>query len=150
MRGTDRDTGKLFSYTSPESLVPQDHPLRAIRALVNAALDRLSPTFAWMYAEEGRPSILAERLLRALLLQALFTIREEVFGWIKTVGGLRKTRHRGTALVGWMMENHNGLVVPAEMTRQPAPQSARQRSQWSRNRPMADAWFNTLPRAGEQ
>jgi hypothetical protein len=56
MRGTDRETGKLFSY-APESLVPRDHPLRAIRALVNAALDRLSPTFARMYAEEGRPSI---------------------------------------------------------------------------------------------
>jgi transposase len=77
MRGRDRETGKLFSYVSPESLVPQDHPLRAIRTLVNAALDRLSPTFARMYAEEGRPSIAPERLLRALLLQALFTIRSE-------------------------------------------------------------------------
>ena len=77
MRGTDRETGKLFSYASPESLVPQDHPLRAIRALVNAALERLSPTFERMYAEEGRPSIAPERLLRALLLQALFTIRSE-------------------------------------------------------------------------
>ena len=55
MRGTDRETGKLFSYASPESLVPPDHPLRAIRALVNAALDRLSPRFARIYAEEGRP-----------------------------------------------------------------------------------------------
>ena len=77
MRGTDRETGKLFSYASPESLVPQDHPLHAIRALVNAALERLSPRFARMYAEEGRPSIAPERLLRALLLQALFTIRSE-------------------------------------------------------------------------
>jgi transposase len=77
MRGTDRETGKLFSYASPESLVPQDHPLRAIRALVNAALERLSPRFTRMYAEEGRPSIAPERLLRALLLQALFTIRSE-------------------------------------------------------------------------
>ena len=77
MRGADRETGKLFSYASPETLVPQDHPLRAIRALVNAALDRLSPTFERMYAEEGRRSIAPERLLRALLLQALFTIRSE-------------------------------------------------------------------------
>ena len=77
MRGTDRETGKLFSYASPESLVPRDHPLRAIRALVNAALDRLSSTFERMYADEGRPSIAPERLLRALLLQALFTIRSE-------------------------------------------------------------------------
>ena len=77
MRGTDRQTGKLFSYASPESLVPPDHPLRAIRALVNAALDRLSPAFEAIYAEAGRPSIPPERLLRALLLQALFTIRSE-------------------------------------------------------------------------
>jgi transposase len=83
MRGTDRESGKLFSYASPESLVPQDHPLRAIRALVNAALERLPPKFAPMYAEEGRPSIAPERLLRALLLQALFTIRSErqLFRW---------------------------------------------------------------------
>ena len=77
MRGTDRETGKLFSYANPESFVPQDHPLRAIRTLVNAALNRLSPTFERMYASEGRPSIAPERLLRALLLQALFTIRSE-------------------------------------------------------------------------
>src|SRR6476646_7683013 len=77
MRGGDRQTGKLFSYASPESLVPEDHPLRAIRLLVNAALDRLSPAFASIYADEGRPSIAPERLLRALLLQALFTIRSE-------------------------------------------------------------------------
>src|SRR5512143_206710 len=77
MRGRDRESGKLFSYASLESLVPQDHPLRAIRALVNAALARLSPIFETMYADEGRPSIAPERLLRALLLQALFTIRSE-------------------------------------------------------------------------
>jgi len=77
MRGTDRQTGKLFSYASPESLVPRDHPLRAIRLLVNAALDRLSPAFQAIYAEGGRPSIAPEKLLRALLLQALFSIRSE-------------------------------------------------------------------------
>ena len=78
MRGTDRETGKLFSYASPESLVPHDHPLRAIRLLVNAALDRLSPAFQAIYAAAGRPSIAPERLLRALLLQALFTVRSEL------------------------------------------------------------------------
>src|SRR5215467_14225137 len=57
------------------SLVPQDHPLRAICVVVNAVLGRLSPIFATMYADEGRPSIAPERLLRALLLQALITIR---------------------------------------------------------------------------
>src|ERR1700748_3807143 len=77
MRGTDCQSGQLFSYLSPESLVPQEHPLRAIRLLVNAALDRLSPAFAAIYADTGRPSIPPEKLLRALLLQALFTIRSE-------------------------------------------------------------------------
>src|SRR6202162_941745 len=77
MRGRDRQTSKLFSYASPESLVPQDHPLRAIRLLVNAALDRLSHEFAAIYSETGRPSIAPEKLLRALLLQALFSVRSE-------------------------------------------------------------------------
>jgi transposase len=77
MRGSDRQTGKLFSDASPESLVPQDHPVRAIRPLVDAALDRLSPAFAAIYADTGRPSIPPEKLLRALLLQALFTVRSE-------------------------------------------------------------------------
>ena len=77
MRGMDCETGKLFSYASPESLVPQDHPLRKIREMVNAALERLSPAFQAIYARDGRPSIAPEKLLRALLLQALFTIRSE-------------------------------------------------------------------------
>jgi transposase len=77
MRGADRPTGKLFSYASPDSRVPQDHPLRAIRLLVNAALERLSAAFAAIYADTGRPSIPPEKLLRALLLQALFTVRSE-------------------------------------------------------------------------
>jgi transposase len=68
--------GQAVQLRSPDSLVPEDHPLRAIRAL-NGALERLSPTFAVLYAEEGRPSIAPERLRRALLLQALFTIRSE-------------------------------------------------------------------------
>ena len=77
MRGSDRQTGKLFSYASPESLVPQQHPLRAIRPLVNAALDRLSADFAAIYSDNGRPSIAPEKLLRALLLQAFFSVRSE-------------------------------------------------------------------------
>ena len=77
MRGWDRETGKLFSYISPEGLVPQDHPLRAIRVLLNAALSRLSADFSASYAENGRPSIAPEKLLRALLLQAFFSVRSE-------------------------------------------------------------------------
>jgi transposase len=77
MRGRDRQTAKLFSYVSPEALVPQDHPLRAIKVLVDAALDRLSVDFAAIYASTGRPSIAPEKLLRALLLQAFFSVRSE-------------------------------------------------------------------------
>jgi transposase len=67
----------MFSYLSPEGFVPANHPLRAIRPLVNAALDRLSPDFAKMYAPFGRQSIAPEKLLRALLLQAFFSVRSE-------------------------------------------------------------------------
>ena len=77
MRGADRQTAAMFSYISPEGLVPQNHPLRAIRLLVNAALERLSGRFEQMYAPRGRDSIAPEKLLRALLLQALFSVRSE-------------------------------------------------------------------------
>lgn len=77
MRGADCQTAAMFSYLSPEALVPQNHPLRAIRPLVNAALERLSGRFDGMYAPRGRDSIAPEKLLRALLLQALFSVRSE-------------------------------------------------------------------------
>jgi transposase len=77
MRGTDRQTGQMFSYLSPETMVPRDHPLRVIRPLVNAALERLSPAFGKMYSVIGRPSIPPEQLLRALLVQAFFSVRSE-------------------------------------------------------------------------
>src|SRR3954454_10887998 len=77
MRGADEQTGALFSYLSPEAMVPKDHPLRAIRPLVNAALARLSPDFAQLYAPTGRASIAPEKLLRALLLQAFYSVRSE-------------------------------------------------------------------------
>src|SRR3954462_11777946 len=77
MRGADEQTGALFSYLSPEAMVPKDHPLRAIRPLVNAALARLSPEFARLYALTGRASIAPEKLLRALLLQAFYSVRSE-------------------------------------------------------------------------
>ena len=77
MRGRDRQTGTMFSYASPESLVPEGHPLRAIRPLVNAALERLSGEFDKLYSPFGRDSIAPEKLLRALLLQAFFSVRSE-------------------------------------------------------------------------
>src|SRR3954452_25402920 len=77
MRGADEQTGALFSYLSPEAMVPKDHPLRAIRPLVNTALARLAPDFARLYELTGRVSIAPEKLLRALLLQAFYWVHRE-------------------------------------------------------------------------
>jgi transposase len=77
MRGHDEQTGHVFSYLSPEQRVPADHPLRAIRRMSDPILARLSPTFTRMYSTIGRPSIAPEQLLRALLLQVLYTVRSE-------------------------------------------------------------------------
>jgi transposase len=77
MRGSFRDQGGLFSYISPETRVPADHPLRKIRALVRDVLHELNRSFSRLYAKEGRPSIPPEQLLSALLLQALYGIRSE-------------------------------------------------------------------------
>jgi transposase len=77
MRGADEQPGSMFSYISPEERVPADHPLRAIRRITDRALERLSPKFGTLYVKFGRPSIPPEKLLRALLLQALYTIRSE-------------------------------------------------------------------------
>jgi transposase len=77
MRGDDVQSGNLFSYVSCEARVPQDHPLRAIRAIVDEALEVLSPRFDALYSRIGRPSIPPEKLLRALLLQAFYSVRSE-------------------------------------------------------------------------
>jgi transposase len=77
MRGRDGRSGLLFSYVDLEARVPRDHPLRAIRVIANAALEDLSSEFAALYAPLGRPSIAPEKLLRALLLQAFYSIRSE-------------------------------------------------------------------------
>ena len=77
MRGSDREQGSMFSYVALEKRIPQDHPLRPMREMVDEALKRLSPGFSSLYADSGRPSIPPERLLRALLLQVLFSIRSE-------------------------------------------------------------------------
>lgn len=75
MRGSETKTEGLFFYLSLESYVPKDHPLRSIRAMVDKALAELHPQFDAMYSHTGRPSIPPEQLLKALLLQALYTIR---------------------------------------------------------------------------
>lgn len=77
MRGEDKQQHDLFSYGSLEDRVPEDHPLRPIRTMVDEALKSLSAKFDELYGSEGRPSIAPERLLRALLLQMLYTVRSE-------------------------------------------------------------------------
>ena len=77
MRGGDERSGELFSYVDLEKRVRADHPLRSIRGIVNEALAALERDFAALYAPVGRPSIPPEKLLRAMLLQAFYSIRWE-------------------------------------------------------------------------
>ncbi len=76
MRGDDKQQLDVFSYLSPEQRVPEDHPLRPLRVMTDEALRELQPRFK-LYAKTGRPSIAPEKLLRALLLQALYSVRSE-------------------------------------------------------------------------
>src|SRR5262245_37107142 len=77
MRGIDTTQSAMFSYISPEQRVPKNHPLRLIRSLCDIELKALGREFDRMYSDIGRPSIAPEKLLRALLLQILYTIRSE-------------------------------------------------------------------------
>lgn len=77
MRGKVNPQSEMICFVSPESRVPKDHPLRRIKPLLDRVLAGLSPLFEEMYAEQGRPSIPPERLLKAKVLQALYTIRSE-------------------------------------------------------------------------
>src|ERR1017187_2499220 len=77
MRGIDHQQSDMFSYLSPEQRVRKDHPLRAVRAMTDEILERMSPLFDAMYSAGGRPSIPPEKLLRAQLLQMLYSVRSE-------------------------------------------------------------------------
>jgi transposase len=77
MRGDDGQQLDVFSYVSPEQRVPKDHPLRPVRVMADEALRELRPRFNKLYAKVGRPSIAPEKLLRALLLQVLYSVRSE-------------------------------------------------------------------------
>jgi transposase len=79
VRGEEQKQGSMFSVVSPEKRVPADHPLRAIKKLTEAVLEELSPTFDAMYSSVGRPSIPPERLLKAQVLMALYTVRSDRF-----------------------------------------------------------------------
>jgi transposase len=77
MRGKDTQQSAMFSYVSAEQRVPPDHPLRPIREMVDVGLKAMSRSFSRLYVDWGRPSIAPEKLLRALLLQVLYSIRSE-------------------------------------------------------------------------
>src|SRR4051794_6811886 len=77
MRGTDRQQADIYRYLSPEARVRADHPLRAIREMADQALENMSQRFDVMYAKVGRPSIPPEKLLRAQLIQMLYSVRSE-------------------------------------------------------------------------
>ena len=77
MKGMDERTGALFSYVDLEARVRRDHPLRTIREIVSTALSSLAGEFSALYSPIGRPSIAPEKLLRAMLLQAFYSIRSE-------------------------------------------------------------------------
>src|ERR1044071_5891253 len=77
MRGSEEVQDSMFSYISAEQRVPKDHPLRPVRKILDESLKRLSEEFEGMYSSTGRPSIAPEKLLRALVLHALYTVRSE-------------------------------------------------------------------------
>ena len=77
MRGADGRQGGMFSYVSRERRIPADHPLRPIRAMTDEVLRQLSPRLARLYPKTGWPSVAPEKLLRALLLQVLYSVRSE-------------------------------------------------------------------------
>ena len=77
MRGDDQQQSGMFSYVSVEERVPADHPLRAVRKIVDEVLRGMARDFDGMYAKTGRPSVPPERLLRAVLLQIFYSIRSE-------------------------------------------------------------------------
>ncbi len=144
MRGHDEQTHDMFSYLSPEQRVPADHPLRAVRTLTDQALKTMSRRFASLYAKTGRPSIAPEHLLRALLLQVLYTVRSErllmeelndtlLFRWfvglnmddpvwhpprgMRAITSVSETETRGTGL--WMDEDRRGLAHAPASRRRP-------------------------------
>lgn len=80
----------MFSYLSPEQRMRRDHPLRAVRSMTDEILERMSPLFDAMYAESGRPSIPPEKLLRAQLLQMLYSV------WSERGNGLRSIGNNGS------------------------------------------------------
>ena len=118
MRGQDKQQADMFSYLSPEARVRKDHPPRAIRAMADQALENMSRRFDRMYAKTGRPSIPPEKLLRAQLIQMLYSVRSErllmeeidysvLFRWFvgmnldEPVLGCHRVHQESGSLAGW-------------------------------------------------
>ncbi len=109
MRGGHERSGSLFSYVDLEARVGKDHPLRTIRLIVNEALAALSVEFSALYARMGRPSIPPEKLVRAMLLQAFYSIRSERrwgqsvrSGAERSTGATRTGKAQGVHLHPWL------------------------------------------------
>src|SRR6266566_56026 len=149
MRGDDQQQDGMFSYISPNKRVPQEHPLRRIRSIVDRVLDQLSPRFNKLYARAGRPSIAPEKLLRALLLPLLYSVRSErmlegdiaeaffqgVLGEARA-GQLLSDEHftvDGTLLEAWASHKSFRPVDPVgkDNDQEPKPPAAR----WDENNP---------------
>lgn len=146
MRGVDEKRSSEVFTASPESLVPKDHPLRLIKAMADAALIAMSPKFKDAYSVFGRPSIPPERLLRALLLQILYSVRSErmlieqlqynmLFRWFVGMSGTEpiwnpttysKNRDR-------FLEGEVAVATSARCSTRPEPRvwSARSTSAWT-------------------
>lgn len=104
MRGDDRRQAAMFRYISPEARVPRDHPLRAIRGLVAEALAELSPRFGALYGQEGRPSILPEKLLRAQLFRWFVGLDMDDPVWDATVFTKNRQRLLDGEIAGAFLE----------------------------------------------
>ena len=127
MRGDDDLQEGMFSYISPEKRVPADHPLRPIRKMVDEILKEMSPKFAKLYSDVGRPSIAPERLLRSLLLQVFYSVRSErmlieqlqynmLFRWFVGME-MDEVKEAKLGYLGHvLMENRNGLLVQTFLT----------------------------------
>jgi hypothetical protein len=132
MRGSDKRPGELFSYVDLEQRIRLDDPLRATRALTDTALAMLSGDFAALYSGMGRPSIAPEMLLRAMLLQAFYSIRSErqlmerlefdllsagLSGWAWTIrcGTTRPSRRTATGC--WRVRSRPGSCARCWLSR---------------------------------
>src|SRR2546429_500892 len=112
MRGEDQQQNHIFSYLSPEMRVRKDHPLRAIREMVDEVLTQLSRRFDTMYSRVGRPSIAPEKLSRAQLLQMLYSIRSERLTSTRTG---KKEPPTTCSLAHPLLEGRPVIVLPRQL-----------------------------------